>query len=318
MKFFIDTDIGDDIDDALALEYALEKGCEIVGITTVYREAKKRTTIPKKILSYKGIDNIPVLAGYSEPISREAKIFGEMNYSAPDFEEATNSPDEAIEFMADCAQKYGKELCILALGAQTNIAKAWMKYPEKMKKIGLVAIMGGCFTLSQNEWNIAGDPTAARIVSESRMRLFYVPWNITKDISIGKENYDYILNYHADNPQGYLSDFVRQWKKCNSYIPILHDPAVLICVLNSDMYESKEGYFYVMDSGPASGITLDADNLNLFALQDFPKNKIELVTKTHNEKIADEFMRTVYKKVPVQQYDCLGKFATVRQKTEGE
>ena len=75
------------------------------------------------------------------------------------------------------------------------------------------------------------------------------------------------------------------------------------------MYESKESYFYVLDSGPASGITLDADDLNLFALQDFPKNKIELVTKTHNEKIADEFMRTVYKKAPAQRYGCLGKIA---------
>lgn len=312
MKYFIDTDIGDDIDDALALEYAIEKGCEIVGITTVYRESKKRTTIPKKILSYKGIDNIPVLAGYSQPISTEAKIFGKMNYCAPDYEEATNTPEQAIEFMADCAEKYGEELCIISLGAQTNIAKAWLKYPEKMAKVGLVAIMGGCFTLSLNEWNIACDPTAARIVSESRMRLFYVPWNITKDIYIGKENYDYILSYHADNPQGYLSNLVRQWKEHNTYIPILHDPALFICVLNGDLYESKESYCYVVDSGPASGITIDADNLYLPALNDFPKNKIELVTKTHNEKIVEEFMLTVYKRVPAQQYDGLSKCATVQ------
>ena len=36
-KILIDTDIGDEIDDALALYFAMQKNIEIVGVTTVFR-----------------------------------------------------------------------------------------------------------------------------------------------------------------------------------------------------------------------------------------------------------------------------------------
>ena len=50
MRLWIDTDIGDDIDDILAISWALKKGVEIVGISTVYREAEKRLNIVKELL----------------------------------------------------------------------------------------------------------------------------------------------------------------------------------------------------------------------------------------------------------------------------
>lgn len=37
MKIIFDTDIGDDIDDALALDLALKLGYEIIGVTTVFK-----------------------------------------------------------------------------------------------------------------------------------------------------------------------------------------------------------------------------------------------------------------------------------------
>lgn len=295
MKFFVDTDIGDDIDDALAIAYALEKGIDIVGVSTVYREAEKRAPIVKKMLFCKGVGNIPVYSGYSQPMSKEANLFGRMNYSVVENNEKANKPEEAVAFMAECADKYGSELCILAMGAQTNIAAAWQKYPEKMVKVGFVAIMGGCFTLQHNEWNIACDPTAAKIVAESEMNLFYVPWNITKEISLGEENSEYITNYYADNMQGYISELVRQWKKRMNYIPLLHDLAMLICATDEKFYEAKEVQFCVIDSGACSGITLNTELLNLSALPNFRKKKIRLVTKTYNDMIVDEFMQTVYK-----------------------
>lgn len=294
MKFFIDTDIGDDIDDLLTLVYALEKKLDIVGITTVYREAEKRVPIVKKILGYKGVENIPVYAGYSKPLSTEARIFGRLNYPAPDYPEATNEPDEAIAWMAECAERYGDDLCILVLGAQTNLAHAWMRFPERMKKVGHVAIMGGCFTLHHNEWNIAGDPTAARIVLESEMKLSYMPWDITKDICLTDQNYEDILNLHAESLQGHLADQIRQWKESNCHIPILHDPATLICVLNPNMCTVRDTRMYVLDSGPANGITLNLDTLNRFAQQPFDARCVPRVVDVKRRDIVNEFMTVVF------------------------
>ena len=48
MRLFIDTDIGDDIDDALAIAMAVGAGADIVGVTTATRECERR--LPKSCL----------------------------------------------------------------------------------------------------------------------------------------------------------------------------------------------------------------------------------------------------------------------------
>lgn len=48
-KILLDTDIGDDIDDALALALALEMPeMELVGVTTVFQNTEKRARLPEK------------------------------------------------------------------------------------------------------------------------------------------------------------------------------------------------------------------------------------------------------------------------------
>lgn len=71
-KIILDTDIGDDIDDAFALAFALSLAkVEIVGITTVFRNTKERAQLARKLLDTAGL-NIPVYAG--EPIPEREPI----------------------------------------------------------------------------------------------------------------------------------------------------------------------------------------------------------------------------------------------------
>lgn len=50
-KIIIDTDIGDDIDDAMALVYALASGrFEVIGVTTVFKDTVKRARIAKALV----------------------------------------------------------------------------------------------------------------------------------------------------------------------------------------------------------------------------------------------------------------------------
>jgi purine nucleosidase/pyrimidine-specific ribonucleoside hydrolase len=48
-KIIIDMDIGDDIDDAIALYAAMRQKFEIVGITTVFQNTQDRARQAKKI-----------------------------------------------------------------------------------------------------------------------------------------------------------------------------------------------------------------------------------------------------------------------------
>ena len=77
IKVLIDTDIGDDIDDALALALALNSPeLDIVGITTVYGKTDARARLAAKILEMYGRDDIPVAMGSSKPlVNPEPKYF---------------------------------------------------------------------------------------------------------------------------------------------------------------------------------------------------------------------------------------------------
>ena len=47
MKILIDTDLGDDLDDAFALMSAMCLGLDIVGVTTVFRDTLSRARMAK-------------------------------------------------------------------------------------------------------------------------------------------------------------------------------------------------------------------------------------------------------------------------------
>lgn len=48
MKVIIDMDIGDDIDDAIALYAAMRQEFDILGVTTVFRNTVERARMAKK------------------------------------------------------------------------------------------------------------------------------------------------------------------------------------------------------------------------------------------------------------------------------
>ena len=69
IKIIIDTDIGDDADDALAICLALKsEELEVMGITTVFRNTAARAQIAVRLLQLMGRTDIPVYAGIGHPL----------------------------------------------------------------------------------------------------------------------------------------------------------------------------------------------------------------------------------------------------------
>ena len=68
-KLIIDTDIGTDVDDAIALTYAIRSGIDIPLITTVHGNTTIRARIARKLVSLLGKD-IPVVAGAEKPLKQ--------------------------------------------------------------------------------------------------------------------------------------------------------------------------------------------------------------------------------------------------------
>lgn len=74
IKILIDTDLGDDTDDAAAVIMALNSPeLEIVGITTVFKDTIKRAEMVIELCEQYGRADIPVYSGFGLPLIERPK-----------------------------------------------------------------------------------------------------------------------------------------------------------------------------------------------------------------------------------------------------
>lgn len=297
MYLLVDTDIGDDIDDFLTIGLILKKKLNLVGVTTVYREANARASIVKNFFDYVGCSDIPVYAGYSKPISSASRNLGKLNYgTGVNTEIEYNQPEEAVEFIIESVKRYGKELTLLVIGAQTNVAKAYQKAPEIMATIGKVVIMGAAFFIHNDEWNVACDPMAAKIVVESDMPITYVPWDVTRLISIGSDNNEYILNNTFDKIGERIAENVRAWFKNSKSDPLLHDPVALYyCIMPEKFTERKIRTRFIAD-GELTGMSLNLDTFTGLIEDKKSCPLINVVINAKADEIVQDFMSSLFGK----------------------
>lgn len=115
---------GCDIDDGLAIIYALANmDVEILGISTTFGNNELEVVYPNTLsfMESIGFPDIPVLKGSKH----------------------SHRDNEAAEFIVKMADRYGKELSILAIGSLTNLFHAWEIDASIYEKVGQISIMGG-------------------------------------------------------------------------------------------------------------------------------------------------------------------------------
>src|SRR5881392_2984078 len=97
-KIIIDTDIGDDVDDAFAVALALRSPeLQILGITTTFGDTELRAKLTDRLLGETGYPNIPVAAGAA---SSTNNTFTQRRY-AEGGKFARASHARAVDFILD-------------------------------------------------------------------------------------------------------------------------------------------------------------------------------------------------------------------------
>lgn len=174
IKVFLDTDIGSDIDDAVALAYLLRQSrCELLGITTVTGQATERARLASTLCHAAGV-NIPIVAGHETPLrikQRQVTAPQAEKLAATDGSEfkQPSAQRDAIEFMRDTIRQNPGEVVLLAVGPLTNLAHLFQLDPELPGLLKRLVIMAGKYSdyptpWGPTEWNAIVDPHATDIV----------------------------------------------------------------------------------------------------------------------------------------------------------
>ena len=166
MKLIIDTDIGTDPDDAIAIAYAIKSGVEIPLITTVHGNMNIRGNIAKKLTELLGAD-IPVAQGEGTPI-KQTHIYW-TGLEGKGFLNGKDSYDvrkDGVDALAESVYANKGEVNIAAIGPLTNIARAFERYPDLPEHINHVYMMGNAilcehtYHLNYRSHNFKVDPEA--------------------------------------------------------------------------------------------------------------------------------------------------------------
>ena len=182
IPILIDTDIGDAIDDSLALAFALSSPeLDVRGVTTVIDDVESKTRLAWKELGLFNRREIPLAMGAPEPL-----LDARLQTHPREFEVLTPAdriPDTARRtaagFIVETLMNSGEKITLVPIGPLTNIALAFKTEPRIKERIERIVVMGGAFSGNQSEYNVKRDPVAAAIVFGSGVPIWAAGLDVT-------------------------------------------------------------------------------------------------------------------------------------------
>ena len=188
-KVIIDTDIGDDVDDAFALALAVKSPeLQILGVTTTFGDTETRARIADRFLGEVGRAEIPVLAGKA---SATKNPMSQRRY-AEGGRFARASRGDAVDFLLEQIRKYPGEITLIAIGPLMNVGAVIDKDAATFRKLKRVVLMGGSVRRGYGdlgytapvppmpEWNILNDVASAQKLFTAGVPLFVMPLDSTQ------------------------------------------------------------------------------------------------------------------------------------------
>ncbi len=297
-RVWLDCDTG--TDDAAAILCANQlPELEIVAISAVSGNVELEKTYRNALrLNRLMGTNYPVYRGAERPLVREARYghlyhgengLGGVELPLPDG--WTEETEPAWDALYRTAKALNGELEIIATGPQTNLALAFLKYPELKRYLRRIVFMGGAARggncTPSAEFNIYADPEAAQIVMQSGVELVMCGLDVTNQATFTAEDLERI------GAKGTVA--ARLFRDCLQ-TPLkaqrvpgrtrLHDVVAVLYAARPELFSGKMAGVAVETRGT---ITLGKTVTDLFSDKKFEKQNAMVVLGLDHEA----FQRTV-------------------------
>lgn len=259
VPIIFDTDIGDDVDDALALALALQSPeLDVKAITTVIDRAALRSRLAWKELGVFGRRDIPVGTGADEPLLDPVRGGRHAQFDVLTGEDVVPGPPlRAVDLIIRTLLDSPRKITIVPVGALTNIAIALKTEPRIKDKIERIVLMGGAYYTQQPEYNIYRDRIASEIVFRSGVPITAVGLDVTTRCKLKAEDIERLKA--AGHPSSaFLMRLIDLWREnpVNRY-PTLHDPLAVAVAMQPSLVETQLGRVQVETASPMLyGLTL--------------------------------------------------------------
>jgi purine nucleosidase len=258
-SIILDTDIGTDVDDCLALALCLASPeLKLTAVTTVHGDARLRARMVLKLLALREVSDVPVAAGAEKPLLDRVPIYWEghegQGVLMPEDSTLTPVDEHASDLIARTVMAEPGEIILIAIGPLTNVALAMLKEPRLARALGGLVIMGGviggahALHLPWTEHNFRSDPEAAQIVLASGAPMAIVPLDVTTQMRIRTVGVARLAA--ADTPFHLaVADQVRRYPRYKAQgWTYLHDPLAVASVIRPELVK-WESLHAVVETG---------------------------------------------------------------------
>jgi purine nucleosidase len=270
-KIMIDTDIGDDVDDAFAVALALRSPeLQILGITTTFGDTETRAKLADRLLGETGHSDIPVAVGAP---TQAAGAFTQRAYAEGGHFARAAHP-QAVEFTLDQVRKNPGQITLVAIGPLVNVGALIDKDPATFRKLRRVVLMGGSIARRygdlgyapdrgpEPEWNIKNDIPSAQKLFASGVPIFMMPLDSTQ---LKLDEVKRAILFQAGTPlTDALTLLYHEW---GQQTPTLFDAMTIAYILDPKLCPTKPMHIFVDEKGftrPETGtpnveVCLDSD-----------------------------------------------------------
>jgi len=200
MKVILDTDIGDDIDDAWALAFVLaHQNFEPLGITVTHGNTPARARMACKMLHLTGRGTIPVFVGRQT----EQREYSHQFTWAEDFTTKRPEASKAADFIVETVRKNPGQVTLVAVGPLQNVADALRKEPQLGRLVKRVVLMGGCvYGTAQRqmpvaEYNVYSSVADSQLVYGAGLPLTIVPLDSTTHVMLSDTERERLHTYRS-------------------------------------------------------------------------------------------------------------------------
>ncbi|WP_348266406.1 nucleoside hydrolase [Edaphobacter sp. DSM 109919] len=247
-KVIIDTDIGDDIDDAFALALAFRSPeLQILQIDSVYGDTHLRARLLEHFLHDASLLPVPVAQGV---VTHTTNLFTQRVYAEQQTEPSRPYAD-AIGTSLDLIRKSPGEITLIAIAPLSNIGAMIDRDPATFRKLKRVVLMGGSIHRGYNdsktpepEWNIKMDIGSARKLFASGVPIFVMPLDAT-NLKLDDAKRQQVFS-HGSHLTDQLAILYKEWGQPT---PTLFDAMAVAYAINPALCPTTPLHLSIDDRG---------------------------------------------------------------------
>ena len=244
LPVIIDTDIGTDFDDSVALALAVQSSIlDVRLIVTATGDTTARARIVAKYLTAYGRDSIPIGIGIPDNRTARGALFDwAKDYNLADYKGGVFS--DGLGKMASLIMESEETVEIIAIAPATNFPPLLQRFPDVIKQAEVKAMSGSVYRGYDNssvpdaEYNVKHCPPCSAAMYEAKWNVTLTPLDTCGVVTLSGNSWDVLLNA-TNNVASVLMESWIYWclhfdGSCSvtpgSHTDVFYDPvAVYLC-----------------------------------------------------------------------------------------